>query len=480
MRLVSRLVLGLGAVLATVMSLYGITSLRQREQLIGDALVRETEALAHTMQIVANSALRNGQLSYLDRVLERVLEDSDVAISAVVGAGGTVLAGGPKGGIDCLDSLLRETLQPPQLHVWADCGGRVRLVALPLRPPGELLVLARRTTVVDRDTAASRRRILLTTIALAVLASLAVFVVIRIALTRPLSHVLRGVHQLGGPNPPEPVVVPRAARELQDLSHAFNEMIERLEGKRQTLIRETEERVELERRLRHAELFAALGRLTAGVAHELGSPLGVIGVRAESIQASPGDAASVRRHAAEISGEVDRIAGLVRDLLHVARRHGPEMTSVDLRTIVREIAAEHREVLAGSGIDLRVETPDDSVPVLGDPRLLRHALHNVVQNAVQALSPHRGEKRIMLVVQRMGEVARIVVEDTGPGIAPEHLPHLFEPFYTTKDVGEGSGLGLPISAGIIGEHGGTITVVPTRSGGVRAHMDLPTHTDDSP
>ncbi|HEU4451410.1 MAG TPA: HAMP domain-containing sensor histidine kinase [Longimicrobium sp.] len=473
MRLAHRLVLGSSAVVALVMTIYGVTTLRQRERLMGDALVRETEALAHAMQIVANSAVRNGQTASLDRVLGRVLRDPDTAIGAVLDPSGRLIAGGPADSLACIDTLAARAGQLSEMHVWADCGGRVRLVVLPLQRPAEALVIARRTTVVDRITAASRRDIALTGLALAVLGSLAILAVVRLWLTGPLDRIMAGLRGLGGPALPHAVEVPRGAHELRRLALAFNEMVERLEGKQHTLLREAEERIALERRLRETEVFAAVGRLTGGVAHELGSPLGVIGVRAEAIQASPDAPADVKRHAEAIGAEVERIARLVRDLVHVARRHGPADATVDLGAVAVSVADGLRRDADAAGIELRVSLPEPPVSVRGDAMLLRHALYGVALNAVQAMRGHSGERTLAMSVERVGDDARVVVEDTGPGIATDLLPRVFEPFFTTKDVGEGTGLGLAIGAGIAAEHGGRLTLDAAPGGGVRACLELP-------
>jgi two-component system NtrC family sensor kinase len=473
MRLAHQLVLGASAAVALVMSIHGVTTLRQREQLMGDALVRETETLAHTVQIVANSAIRNGQTDRLDRVLGRILRDPDMAIGAVLDPAGRLMAGGPADSLACVQRLVAQAGQLAEMHVWADCGGRVRLIVLPLQRPAEAIVIARRTTVMDRAYAASRRQIAITSLALAVLGSVAILAVVRVWLTTPLAHVMAGVRQLGGPQLPRPVTVPRAAGELQQLARAFNEMVERLDGKQQTLVRETEERIALERRLRDSELFAALGRLTGGVAHELGSPLGVIGVRAEAIQASPAAPADVRRHAEAIGHEVDRIARLVRDLVHVGRRHGAGADRVALGALVRSTAGALRRDAEGADIEMRIHVPEEEMDVRGDATLLHHALYGVGLNAVQALRGHAGPRVLRITLDRAGDRARVVVEDSGPGIPANDYARVFEPFFTTKDVGEGTGLGLAISAGIAEEHGGVLTLEPGEAGGVRARLDLP-------
>ena len=480
MRLAHRLVLGSSAVVALVMTIYGAATLRQRERLLQASLVRETEALARAMQIVANSAMRNGQTASLDRVLGRVLRDPDTAIGAVLDPAGRLIAGGPADSLACIDRLVARAGQLSEMHVWADCGGRVRLVVLPLARPAEALAVARRTTVVDQITAASRRDIALTGLALAVLGSLAILAVVRLWLTGPLDRILSGVRGHGGPALPQALEVPKGARELRSLALAFNEMVERLEGKQRTLLREAEERIALERRLRETEVFAAVGRLTGGVAHELGSPLGVIGVRAEAIQASPWAPPEVKRHAEAIGAEVERIARLVRDLVHVARRHGPADAVVELDAVVRSVADGLRRDAEAAGIELRVSLPDETVPVRGDEMLLRHALFGVGLNAVQAMRGHPGERVLILRVERDGGTGRVAVEDTGPGIPPDLLPRVFEPFFTTKDVGEGAGLGLAISAGIAAEHGGSLAIENAPGGGVRATLELPLAPAGSP
>jgi signal transduction histidine kinase len=476
MRLVHRLVLGSSIVVATVMSIYGVTALRQRRELIEQALVRETETLANSMQIVANSAIRNGQTAQLNRVMDRIFSDPQTSIGAVLDSAGRVMAGGAEGGLGCVASRRTAAGRVPEIDAWADCGGRVRLRVVPLQPPAEALVIARRTTVVERDMAAAARSIVFTSIALAVLGSLAIVAVLRRWLTAPLGEILAGVDRLGGSADPSPIQVPRAAAELQHLARAFNAMLERLEGNQRTLMHEVEERIELERRLRDAESFAALGRLTGGVAHELGSPLGVIRVRAEAIGGLPDSPPAARRHASVISGEVERIERLVRDLVHVARRHGPAAVPTDLGGVVASVAGAFRGDAEAAGIDLRVSLPADPITVRADERLLHHALYGIVLNALQALRSHTGERVVTLDVERAESTARVVVEDTGPGIEPDLFPRVFEPFFTTKDVGDGSGLGLAISAGIAEEHGGKLTLAPAEGGGVRAQLEIPLAT----
>lgn len=487
MRISTRLVLALGLTTTVVMVLYGVLSLDQREELLRGALERETETLARSAQIVANNALRDARLEDLDRVLGRIAEDPQTLVAAVLDEDGRVLAGGPAGSLACLraapaflgdpaaaDADVARMAGPDEEGVrgWIECDGGARWVALPVRPPGVRVVLGRRATLLERDLASSRRRILLTTIVLAAAAAAAILLVLRTTLSAPLARVMEGVRSLGGPQPPTPITVPHAAGELRDLAEAFNEMADRLEGKRRALVEKTEERVTLERQLRSAEKFSALGRMAGALGHELGSPLNVIAVRAEAIGAYPNVPADARRQAAEIVAEVDRIAQLVRSLRQVARGHSLEPGPVDLARVVSEVGAEAREWEISAGVSLRVEA-GEPVLVNGDETLLRHAVANLVRNAAQAATEGPREARVWCRVERDRVQGRVVVEDDGGGIPAAVRTQLFEPFVTTRDVGEGMGLGLAIGQSIAEEHGGELRLGDRDGGGTRAELLLP-------
>ncbi|MBW3630127.1 MAG: HAMP domain-containing histidine kinase, partial [Gemmatimonadetes bacterium] len=358
-------------------------------------------------------------------------------------------------------------------HGWVHCDGVVHWIALPLRSSAGTLLLARRATLMERDIRTSRLRHLVLAVALAGTVGLVIHLVLLRLLTRPLAEVLRGVRRLEEAGPAAPVHIRGSPGELGHLATAFNSMAEQLEFKRQSLLRESDERLALERRLKEAEKFAMLGRLSGGLAHELGSPLGVIEMRAESILAEPNASPGSRRQAREIMGEVDRIAQLVRALLHAGRRHGVARSPVDLTEVAQAVVAEVRPQAKGAGVRLEVPGPGAPVLVEGDATLLRHVVFNPAVNAIQALATHRGTRIIRIRLGQEGSLVHLVVEDTGPGIASEHVNQLFEPFFTTKPVGEGTGLGLAISRGIVEEHGGELRLELPGEGGVRAVIVVP-------
>lgn len=475
MTIATRLALSSSAVIALVMSVVGALTVRQRETQGAEALVRETETLAQTLQIVANTTFRTGDMASLDRVLKRRVErEPNTILSVVVDSRRRLVAGGPAGRLACLDSVWPPGVTPAQeLHVWARCGERIRFVVLPIRGTSDGLVVAQSTGPLDRALAVSRQRIVLTTLVLATLASLAILLVSRWTLSRPLEGIMAGVRSLGGPEPAGRIRPPRQQSELSDLVTAFNDMAERLEANRQSLLRQADERIALERRLQQSESFAALGRVSGGIAHELGSPLGVIAMRAEAIEANPSVPAEAKEQAARIVAEVDRIVALVQSLLQVARRHPIAGIRTDLNEVVGEVVRAVEGERSRHAVEIAVRPAPGAALVEGDPVLLRHALTNVVVNGIQSMKRSGGDRRLTIEVDPREERVGVVVQDSGPGIAPQDEAHVFEPFFTTKGVGEGMGLGLAISRGIVEDHGGELALEPSRNGGARFRVELP-------
>jgi PAS domain S-box-containing protein len=232
------------------------------------------------------------------------------------------------------------------------------------------------------------------------------------------------------------------------------------------------ERVDLRNRLVQSEKLAALGQFVAGIAHELNNPLqGVLG-HLELLRATGAFPKTLRRDVQQIYREADRAAKIVRNLLVFAgsRRLVRRRTSVN-STLARVLALRAPACRAA---DIEViRHHEDGLPrVKGDPLLLQQALLNIFLNAEQAIG---SEGRIETRTYFRPETRTVVVEitDAGPGIPNDVLPRIFEPFYTTKEVGKGTGLGLAIAYGIIQEHGGEILATNRPEGGAMFTVQLP-------
>lgn len=222
------------------------------------------------------------------------------------------------------------------------------------------------------------------------------------------------------------------------------------------------------------EKLASLGRMAAGVAHELNNPLSAVAGFAEALQrhASCGECGGGTRfgdcqeYLAMIQAEVGRAATIVRRLLDFARQRPPAFRDVDLYRAVQDAASfvERQASLADRRIV--VEPVPDSFEVLGDAQMLQQVFLNLLTNALDAVEGG-GEVRVRLArvpappparppAPRPSGWVEAIVSDSGIGVTPEQLGKVFDPFYTTKEVGKGTGLGLAICQSIVEQHGGTI------------------------
>ncbi|RME38487.1 MAG: HAMP domain-containing protein [Deltaproteobacteria bacterium] len=225
-------------------------------------------------------------------------------------------------------------------------------------------------------------------------------------------------------------------------------------------------RLEALEKLRHTERLATLGRLSAGMAHELGTPLNVISGRAKMLQSMTDDE-NVHRSAGIIFEQAERMTTIMRQLLNFARRNPPRKTAVhpeQLLTAVCDLlaaAADKQQVRIERQCDL------EGVHLMADAGQIQQVLVNLAMNGIQAMADggvltlrcyRAGNAQPPEEVEPVDSWLAIDVTDQGCGIPEDHLDHLFDPFFSTKDVGEGTGLGLSIAWGIARDHGGWIGV----------------------
>lgn len=235
---------------------------------------------------------------------------------------------------------------------------------------------------------------------------------------------------------------------------------------------ETEKR-RLQAQLIHAEKLSAVGTLVAGVAHELNNPLAAVVGFAEILQELPANARQ-RDDLKHLYASALRCRDIVRGLLSFVRRSPPRLVRVDLNAVVEKTLelVEYRLVRT-EGVTLDVERSAGELPVPADPGRLEQVIVNLLSNASDALRAWPRERRIRILTRPGARGPRLEVEDTGPGVPPEHRDSLFEPFFTTKPLGVGTGLGLAISSQIVAEFGGTLSYEPGPDGGARFVASFP-------
>ena len=345
-------------------------------------------------------------------------------------------------------------------------------------------VLARRGLGAQQILETRRNRIILTTSILIVLLSLLTLIFVRRNVVRPIDGLIERIRAIGDGRWQERLQIQENS-EIGSLAGEFNRMCERLQELYGRLIKEQQERLALERSLRQSEKLASVGQFAAGLAHEIGTPLGIIGGRAEFLLRRPRSAAEVGSNLEIIRSQIDRIAGIVRQLLEFARRREPAFRSVDLAQLLATVTGllEHKIVEKNIAVEVKIAP---ALPAIkGDPHQLQQVFINLFLNSLHALPFGGGIKIIADAARHQSandqamtddEKVRISFEDNGAGIPAEHLGQVFDPFFTTKDVGEGTGLGLSVAYGIIKDHQGEIRVDSRLGEYTRFEILLPTDT----
>jgi two-component system, NtrC family, sensor kinase len=220
----------------------------------------------------------------------------------------------------------------------------------------------------------------------------------------------------------------------------------------------------------NAEKLAAVGELAAGVAHEINNPLTTIFGEAQLLLMNAEDS-PLRERLKVVAEQSERATRIVQNLLLFARRYPPQhspCTPAEQMRRVLEVKAYQLQVDR-----IQVVTDFQSCPpIWADEHQIRQVLLNLVQNAHQAMKP-RGRGLLTVRVRPDGDGVHIEVLDDGPGIPAEYLSRLFNPFFTTRPPGEGTGLGLSVAYGIVAEHGGRLWVENRLEGGAAFHVRLP-------
>jgi signal transduction histidine kinase len=261
----------------------------------------------------------------------------------------------------------------------------------------------------------------------------------------------------------------KGSDEIGELASAFDTMTHRLRERTAEAarlyaetVKRNEELADANARLQSAqaqlvqsEKLASVGQLTAGIVHDVKNPLAVIKGLAEELQEEVGLDPSTLEQLKTIRQSATRASTIVGDLLKFARQSTPEMETRDIRETVESSMRLTEYLVRKAGVDSQLDLPKESVMMTYDATQIEQVLINLITNSVQAM-PDGGKLRVSLG-QAEGAVA-IAVQDSGIGIPRENLSRIFDPFFTTKPEGQGTGLGLSVSYGIVSRHGGRIEV----------------------
>lgn len=255
--------------------------------------------------------------------------------------------------------------------------------------------------------------------------------------------------------------------EIGMLSRRFNEMVDEVAEAEHSL-------VEKEHQLARAEKLAGIGLMAAGIAHEINNPLTAVSMAAESINLPNATQEQRQRLSAYILEGTRRIQDIVAELLTLDQKRALNVTEQDVAEIVHAALAGRQ--IPGN-ITVHASLAPDLPKVHVDWERIVRAIGNLVKNALQAM-PDGGELTLSAEAGK-GEVL-IDIKDTGGGIAPEHLHRIFDPFFSTREVGEGFGLGLAFAHAVVKQHGGDITVSSEPGRGTAFTISLPVEPGANP
>jgi PAS domain S-box-containing protein len=234
----------------------------------------------------------------------------------------------------------------------------------------------------------------------------------------------------------------------------------------------------MHRQLLQADRLASVGQLAAGVAHEINNPLGLILGYTQLLLRDEADAHGVKDDLQTIEKQARNCKKIVEDLLNFARKSGTHMTSVHVNRAIEAVIAVVRSQLELDNITIETQFEEGLPEIAGDAEKLKQVFMNLLINARQAIGKNG---RIVIATGVDPDTGSVVItfRDDGPGIAPDVQDKIFDPFFTTKPTGQGTGLGLSVSYGIIEDHAGDIQVDSAAGEGAAFHIRLPLDNPDT-
>ncbi|RZU98763.1 sensor histidine kinase [Spiribacter vilamensis] len=444
----------------------------------------DIELIARALQQPLNRAIRQREPVLLEDSLQSAFEFGRVYGAHIYGRDGELLAGAGVGErrfsterTEALDTLNPRSegyaaLGDDPTYAYflplTTQGGRIAAILQITRQPDSLRHMVGRIRVTGTAALAG----------LALLLSLIVIVGHRRAIGTPLNALARGMNQVAD-GQLDYRIVPTGPLETRELGEGFNNMLDRIERATDEIAERRGTQASLQADLQASRKLAAVGELSAGVAHQLGTPLSVLDGRAQGLLRRGDLDPRTRETLEDMRAEVTRISQTVRQLMDFARSRPLQRRNTRLsRVVTSAVDRVHEDpTAAGVTIERHGVVDEDDEPVLAiDGSRLEEALCNLLNNAVQAAP----DGTIRVSLYNDANDSHIRVEDDGPGIPASERARLFEPFHTTKPVGSGTGLGLAVAHGVARSHGGELTLSAGDLPGACFDLRLPRRETEAP
>jgi two-component system, NtrC family, sensor histidine kinase HydH len=478
--------------------------LGERERLAGQS-EEDVRIFAETFALAVSRNVRWGRTTAeLKELLDDILARPGLVAVAIYDPEGRVVADNVSAGMApvAADEVVRDTLKTKEAAldlVGVQATPVVRYVQ-PFRwPGGRTAAIEVRQTLEGTEAVFHRavRDSILSRLVVLGLFVLSIVAVTRWNIARPIRALMAGARAVGRGDLAQRIQM-RRRDEIGQLAEEFNRMAANLQEAHDQLVQQAEERLRLEREVQQAQKLAAVGMLAAEVAHEIGTPLNVIAGRAEGLGRVVDPGHPERRGLDVIVEQTQRISKIIRTLLDYSRPRRLTIRNGEILPILRRVADLIEERSRRRGVRIELDLPGALPQILADPDQLQQIFLNLMLNALDA-SPQGERIRVAVgpdpilpedgrvgIVRGTIEGAALAIHvlDAGKGMTAEQIDHVFEPFFSTKEQGQGTGLGLPIVEQIIRAHRGEIEVLSIPGQGteviVRLRLAAEAQIPDSP
>jgi signal transduction histidine kinase len=504
MRLATRLSLLLVAAVALVMAVFGYFRAQQERERLMAETQEQVVVLANAVKLAVEHALRDRQAQDIRDLLDAMVRGPDPLdriqiydrrLKNISSAATEQAASAPVPQAE-LEQVLR-TGRGVVFHVDKPRPMVYALFPLESKRQGGTIGVLEIAHVADRVQRriwdATQEQIVRTSL-LALTISLVIWVTVRVSIRRPVQRFVRAALAVGRGDLSQRISIHRRD-EIGQLASAFNRMAENLQAAHGEIMAGTQARLDLEKQVLQSQKLATVGRLASEVAHEIGTPLNIISGRAEMLQKGLLSLQGLVPEVGTILRQIERISGIIRQLLEYTRPRSPAIRPVAARAIFTRTAELLEPMARQRQVGVQVQVPEGLPLLFADPDQLQQVLLNLVTNALDA-TPQGGQLKLAAGEEGQGPAAvaadarpsvsrgqpkepylSLVVSDTGCGMPRPRLEQIFEPFFSTKGRAGGTGLGMPIVEDIVRAHGGAIEVRSAEGAGTTVILRWPRQPD---
>ena len=499
MRIGTRLIVSSILAIILIMGAFGYYRIEERKRNLKESLEKEVQILSKALQLVFEDAIREKQLAGIQKLIDIIggygnvlrvnVFDVEQKLILVSDSDEVYKTNDPRWIIPQETLLsLNTVFSGKSMGFFRDekDGRQSYHYIVPLRnAQGEItgaFEILYDSSFMKKETWAAQERIFFNFLLLVVLITAIIWYSTWKNITLPIRFLIERVKAIGQGELDRKIEV-RRNDEIGLLSESFNRMAENLKLANETIVEETQKKIEMERQLRHSEKLAAIGQLASGFAHEIGNPLNIVEGRATYLIQKKPQGDLLERNLKIIVDQIGKITRIVQQLLVFARKNPPSFASFDVNKRLKDVIEFIEPQATYQHITISMNL-DKTLPlILGDTDQLHQVFLNLCLNAIQAM-PLGGVLTVATEVVREKErngkpfSIKVSVSDNGHGISEEEIGRIFEPFFTTKEPGEGTGLGLSISYRIIEDHGGKIEVKSQKGKGTTMEVSLPVHVSE--